>query len=206
MVSSPNPAHACSCPLLTPQLHSAMPQTYSYRCHIQSKGALRPPEITVVVVRLLGRVWLIMNCSMPGFPVFTIAQSLLKLTYLRSYGPPYHHQLFLCQSPIQKWTSSLCPSVSSPRETFCHILAHKLGWCTASSQHCIWVRVSNPFKEALTLPLCLLWHLSAKISSNLTFCSWFAKTVVLLHMHFQIGQVYPIPGCSSICPILPPRQ
>lgn len=56
-----------------------------------------------------------------------------------------------------------------------------------------WIGVSNPFKEAHTLSLCLPWLPPAKISLDLTFCSWFAKTVAMLTYAFPNWTGLPCP-------------
>lgn len=165
-MGSPNPARTCGCPHEHPRLCSAIPWAYSCRCHVQSRGDLRPPYI----------IWA--PISPPALPLST---------------------------PIQKRTNSLCPLVTSPWETFCPILADKLGWCPASSKHSMGWGL-QPFQgSTYTLPLSPMAPASQDFFES-NFLQLVYKISRFVTYAFPNWKVYPIPGCSLLGPILLPRQ
>ena len=72
------------------------------------------------LVSVVSTLWDPMDCSMPGFPVFTISQTLLKLMYMESMIPSNH--LILCHPLL------LLPSVFPRIEVLSNELVHCIRW------------------------------------------------------------------------------
>ena len=72
------------------------------------------------LVSVVSTLWDPVDCSMPGFPVFTISQTLLKLMYMESMIPSNH--LILCHPLL------LLPSVFPRIEVLSNELVHCIRW------------------------------------------------------------------------------
>ena len=117
---------------LVPSFHSLQPfQEASQVSRAPSKCRRKGRSLVVQSLSCI-RLWNPMDCSMPGFPVFTISRSLFKLMSIESVMPSNH--LILCRPLLL--LPSIFPSISLPTRKGLALSSFLLPASSAFGAHC----------------------------------------------------------------------